>query len=299
MGSDLEFGPDTESIRAWLAKRATYANDTRFAGTPRGGALPAAASPPAPDAPSEGIASRHRSAAPDSVDVARSVLDALRTQPERSGPEGREPERPEPSEPSEPAQRAPQAADAGDAGAPPPIPAPPRPSARATVRVGRWTEPLDNLTATEATTDVDFPPRTGVRRLLSLLLLVVLAATGAASYAAWQQPTTATIGVAVIVGVVLLVVWGVRASTTTTHLSIHRGQLTVQRDGRTEVVDLTSPYTPIAMVGEPGQRRWRVLVERPDLPLIVVTPAMVDPHWFSTALYRLRPELRSQAVAIQ
>ena len=45
-------------------------------------------------------------------------------------------------------------------------------------------------------------------------------------------------------------------------------------------------------MGEPGHRRWTVLFERPGLPLVVVNASMVDPHWFTSALYRLRPELR-------
>ena len=33
----------------------------------------------------------------------------------------------------------------------------------------------------------------------------------------------------------------------------------------------------------------------PRPPLIVINSSMVDPHWFTGALYRLRPELRPGA----
>ncbi|WP_435770196.1 hypothetical protein [Nocardioides sp. SYSU DS0651] len=369
MGSNDEFGPDTESIRAWLAKRATYADDVRIVGTPRGSvaapeppsepspepspepppepsaAAPADPSPPAPSARSEDMTSDHGAAAqtptavrprhaagprhaaprpaagPDSVDAGRSVLAALgveapatpAAEPPPAGadaakavldalhadPVAQPTDRPRPA-------AAPRTAPetAHSTWQPRPRPTPPAaapPVARpadvppATVQVGRWTEPVDNLTAQQATTDADFPPRSGVRRALSLILLLALAATAGASYLAWEDRSVATIGMAVTLAVLTLVVWAARAGCTTTSLSIRRGQLTVRRGGQTDVVDLASQHTPIAIVGEPGQRRWRVLVERHGLPLVVISPGMVDPHWFTTALYRVRPDLRPAA----
>lgn len=161
------------------------------------------------------------------------------------------------------------------------------------VQVGRWTEPVANLTAHHATTDVDFPARGGgVQRILGLLLLVSLLATGGASYLAYQDPSASTIGVAGLLGFLTLVVWAARAGCTTTEVSLRRGQLIVKRGGSTERVDLVAQRDPIAIVGEPGHRRWTVLLERPGRPLVVVDASMVDPHWFTSALYRLRPELR-------
>ncbi len=78
----------------------------------------------------------------------------------------------------------------------------------------------------------------------------------------------------------------------TTELSIRRGQLLVTRGGQVRRVDLGGGHPVVAIVGEPGHRRWTVLFERPGLPLVVVNAAMVDAHWFTSALYRLRPELR-------
>lgn len=318
MGSNDEFGPDTESIRAWLGKRATYARDARVVGAPRGTARPVEPTPPPPapgtptpagradslkagrsvlealgvDAPPEPPSRIARAGGLDSTDLGRSVVEALRADmPRRTTPESRatapasvpvvpvEPAPPvEPVPPREPVRPAP----------------PPRVRSAPEVKHGRWTEPEDNLTALNASTDAQFPVRGGIRRALSWVLLAVLAGTGVASYAAAKEPTSATIGAAAILGFLLLVVWAVRAGCTTTELAVRRGQLSVKRHGQTELVDLASPYTPIAIVGEPSDRRWTVLIEREGLPLVVITRSMVDPHWFTTVLYRLRPGLRPE-----
>lgn len=360
MGSNDEFGPDTETIRAWLSKRATYAKDARVIGAPRGGAGLADPSPATPVAtpaapriptfpdgprPDTNDAGRSVLAAlgvdadageptPSSADATaagRSVVDALREE----SPRGRS--RPQPR-PARRATRAPSAAPvvatprhstpaSGPAAAPPaapPAPAEPTrtpvartvndvrisaPSPRSSyqpsnrpppdhvapapqVRTSRWTEPEENLTVGHASTDADFPVRGGVRRALSLVLLASFAATGAMAYVASQDRTPSTIGIAGVLGFLTLMVWAVRAGCVTTELSLRRGQLTIKRGGRTEVVDIASHHTPVAIVGEPGHRRWTVLLERPGLPLVVINASMVDPHWFTSALYRVRPELR-------
>ncbi|XBB65515.1 hypothetical protein ABFU82_15500 [Nocardioides sp. WV_118_6] len=355
MGSNDEFGPDTETIRAWLNKRATYAKDARVTSAPRGagaGAAPApeppvAAQPPEPTEPPKPQRRRAQGSGPgpdsnqagrsvldalgvgtppeppsriaqagslDSTDLGRSVVDALRTAdapaPKRSRPAAPPQPTAEPAPAPAPAPAPVPPSRGFTATSPPPrtpgpdaqprraAPTPRGPVEPATVRAGRWTEPEEHRNALNATTDADFPERSGIRRTMTILLLVVLAGTAAAAYAAATAPTTATVGVAATLGFLLLVVWAVRASCTTTKLTIRRGQLTLRRGGHTEVVEVGSPYTPIAIVGEPGHRRWTVLIEREGLPLIVVTRSMVDPFWFTTVLYRLRPELRpAHAVA--
>ncbi|MBM7516621.1 hypothetical protein [Nocardioides nitrophenolicus] len=314
MGSKDEFGPDTESIRAWLDKRATYARDARVVGAPRGGV---SQRPPTPPAPAPGTTPQGRAdslqagrsvldalgvAAPpeppsriaragslDSTDLGRSVVEALRADQPRPSPAPSRTPAPTPPEPAPPPV---------DVQAPTRPAPPPRVRAEPEVRHGRWTEPEDNLNALNASTDAQFPVRGGIRRTLSWVLLAVLAGTGLASYAAATQPTTTSIGVAATLGLLLLVVWAVRAGCTTTELAVRRGQLSIKRNGQTELVDLASPYTPVAIVGEPGERHWTVLIERDGLPLVVITRAMVDPHWFTTVLYRLRPGLRPEAAPV-
>lgn len=293
MGSNDEFGPDTETIRAWLAKRATYAKDARVIAAPAPREAPAPAPEPSQAAP----------AGPDTRVAGRSVVEALRAPDPATEPtapvapaaplapaEGEPAARVTASEPakgvrvSTPAPRASYQASSR----PPPETAAPAP----VVRRGRWTEPEANRLAVEATTNVDFPVRGGARRVLSVLLLVVVVATGAMGYVAARDRTPTSLGIAGVLGFLTLMVWAVRASCTTTQLTLRRGQLTIRRAGHTELVDIGSHLTPIAIVGEPGHRRWTVLLERPGLPLVVINASMVDPHWFTSALYRLRPELR-------
>ncbi|WGY01333.1 hypothetical protein QI633_22685 [Nocardioides sp. QY071] len=314
MGSKDEFGPDTESIRAWLDKRGTYARDARVVGAPRGGAPSVAPTPPPPvpgttpqgradsrragrsvlealgvESPPEPPSRIAQAGGLDSTDLGRSVVEALRADM---------PRKPRPAAPT-PAPTPPAPPVPVEVPAEPVRPTPPpRVRSNPEVKHGRWTEPEDNLTALNASTDAQFPVRGGVRRVLSWVLLVVLAGTAVASYAAAKEPTTASIGVAATLGFLLLVVWAVRAGCTTTELAVRRGQLSIKRNGQTELVDLASPYTPVAIVGEPGERRWTVLIEREGLPLVVVTRSMVDPHWFTTVLYRLRPGLRPDADAV-
>lgn len=352
MGSNDEFGPDTETIRAWLAKRATYAKDARVIAAPRGTlttevprdpgpsrplpapVVPAEAKPPADEAADPAEASAGPSTAgprPDSRSAGRSVLDALDddTPPRRPAPPAdataagrsvldalgadepaaRTPRRdrakprtpPAPTAPEPPrttvtrpsrrvrvsAPAARSSYEASTRSAPPP---PPRQEQQ--VRRGRWTEPEEHRQALEASTDVEFPVRGGIRKFLGLVLLGTLVATGAAAWVASKDRTVAAIGVAGVLALLTLVVWAVRASCVTTELALRRGQLIVTRAGQVQRVDISGGHTVIAIVGEPGDRRWTVLFERRGLPLVVVNASMVDPHWFTSALYRLRPELR-------
>ena len=145
MGVDDEFGPDTETIRAWLSKRATYTKDARVIGSPRGGPN----AEPAEPAETAG----HRPPRLEQVDVGgidnvalgRSVLEALT-------------DTAEPPSPPAPAQAIPARTSTA--------------SAPEVVR-GRWTAPPDDLST--RSTDVDFGTRSGVRRVMSLLLLAGLA----------------------------------------------------------------------------------------------------------------------------
>ncbi len=334
MGSNDEFGPDTESIRAWLDKRSTYAKDARVVGAPRGG-LAISSSPKAEaatvpsdgpkgslqdrtsgdradsttagrsvlaalgvDAPPEPPSRIARAEGLDSTNLGRSVVDALRADMPKTRPETARPDKAR-SAPVKPVTVQPESAvvvPLPTAPRDPVRPAPvPRVHAAPQVKHGRWTEPEDNLTVLNASTDAQFPVKSGIRRTLSWLLLIVLVGTGFAAYSATKDPNPTTLAAAGGLGFLLLVVWAVRASVTTTELAIKRGQLLIKRHGQLEIVDLSSAYTPIAIIGEPSDRRWTVLIEREGLPLVVITRSMVDPHWFTTVLYRLRPGLRPEA----
>ncbi|NHA01495.1 hypothetical protein G5V59_21415 [Nocardioides sp. W3-2-3] len=217
MGSNDEFGPDTETIRAWLAKRATYAKDARVIAAPRDAPAPDP-EPPPPEPPPPAAP-----AGPDTRVAGRSVVEALRAPGPATEPTAPvapvAPAAPAESEPaarvtaSEPAKGvrvstpAPRASYQASS-RPPPETAAPAP----VVRRGRWTEPEANRLAVEATTDVDFPVRGGARRVLSVLLLVVVVATGAMGYVAARDRTPTSLGIAGVLGFLTLMVWAVRAS---------------------------------------------------------------------------------------
>lgn len=139
-------------------------------------------------------------------------------------------------------------------------------------------------------TDVDFPPRNGTRRLVGLLLLVALVATAAVGYVAYEDRTTFNMGVAGTLAVLTLVIWAVRAGASTARLSVRRGQLEILKGGGRFVFDLASTYTPIEVIGEPGKRGWQVLFLRRSMSPFVIDASMVDPEEFMKVLRRFRPE---------
>lgn len=283
MGSDMEFGPDTENIRRWLEKRQTYKSDGGRHRGPEADQQAVFVTAPAP----------RRSASPDSRAAGRSVLEAIGTEvppATRQEPGGHDAGRsvlealgtvsPRPAPAPQPVAEDPADAPPGAAAAA----AVPRAEAPPHASSGR-------------TTDVTFPPRHGIRRAMSFALFGVLLAAAAAGLYAYRAPSLATYGVAATCGVLVLAVWAVRAGATTTHVQIHRGQLEIQRGGGLEVADLSNPYTPVAMLGVPGRRGWLVLVERPGRPVLEVDASLVDPHRFMDSLLRLRPDLRDWARA--
>jgi hypothetical protein len=131
---------------------------------------------------------------------------------------------------------------------------------------------------------------------MGFVLLAVVAATGVAGYFAATEPSTLSFGLAGTLAVLTLVVWAVRASTTTTRVQVRRGVLEVRRGGGLEIADLANPYTPILILGVPERRNWRVLVERVDRPLIEIDASMVEPYAFTGLLLRIRPDLWDAAV---
>lgn len=290
MGSDMEFGPDTENIRRWLEKRQTYKGE---GGKHR-----------ATDADHEAVfvtasgsgratGPAGRASGPDSRAASRSVLEALGSDVP-----------PAPSSPPEP----PAERDAGRAvlealGTISPRPAPepgPEPVAEAVAEEPRTPSPTaseEPLASSGRSTDVTFPPRHGIRRAMSFALFGVLLAAATAGFYAYREPSLATYGIAATCGVLVLAVWAVRAGATTSHVRIYRGQLEIRRGGGLEVADLANPYTPVAVLGVPGRRGWLVLVERPDRPVLEVDASLVDPARFMDSLLRLRPDVRDWARA--
>ena len=259
---ELDFGADTDAIRRWLAKRATYADDI---GDPvRGGKH--RVDPP-------GTVDPRRLTVPSSRDAGQHVLDAL---VEPAPPIAtRWPASYKPAAKSSATE--PEAAQTEEAKALPDSPA------RPGMRAGRPRSPYastpeheEELKTSRSTNQV-FKPRRGVQTTMTLLLLACLAVTGAAAYLAYDEKTNASYGALAICALVTLLIWAVRASTSVTEMAVIRGQLEMIRNGKFEVIDLASPYTPVLVEGTPGKRGWKVLIERHDEPLLVLDASMVDP----------------------
>lgn len=275
---EMDFGADTDAIRRWLAKRATYAEEL---GDPvRGGKhrvdLPGTVDP-------------RQLTVPSAREAGQQVLDAL--------VEPAPPVATRWPEPYQPAAKAP-AAPSDDTPADPakafPTP-PPRPGATPGGQSPYASTPEheEELTASRSTNQV-FKPKKGVRAGVTIVFLAVAAVTVFAGYLAYEDRTTASYGVLVLFALLALLIWGVRASMAVTEMAVIHGQLELIRNGRFEVVDLASPYTPVLVEGRPGKRGWKVFIERHDEPLLVIDASMVDPHRFTTVLHRVRPDLRPQ-----
>ncbi len=139
-------------------------------------------------------------------------------------------------------------------------------------------------------TDVEFAPRTGARRLVGWLLLLTAAALVVAVVLAIGDPTTLSVGIAGTLFVLTLALWAIRAASPTARLSVHAGQLEVEQGGGRFVFELTGNYTPIQVVGAPGDRHWKVMFIRRNMDPFVVDSSMVDPRAFMDVLRRYRPE---------
>lgn len=268
MGLDEQFGRDGDSIRRWLAQRASYASEeVRLRVDPevRGLAEP------------EFIDDDPAASTPSATDVGAAVVAALRA------------EAPAPKHAAEPPVERPE---------PPTVPlhAPPaRPVPRQTERQRAQTS---EATYAARSTNVVFAPRHASRQTLALLLVGMIAATALAGFVAWREPTQTTLLAAVSLGVLTLVVWGARAATVPTVVLVKNGQLEVRRGAQLDTADLANARTPIAVVGKPSSRRWRVLIERPDAPLLVIDRSIVDPKAFTELVYRVHPNLWSESGAV-
>jgi hypothetical protein len=273
---DIDFGADTDTIRRWLAKRATYAGEL---GDPVLGGKHRQDPPSTVDPQSLAV--------PNARDAGQDVLQALADPTPPVASRWPTPyKKPEP----EPVADETTAAD-------PVEPVHPNPPPRTGTTPGHRSpyastpEQEEELTASRSTNLV-FKPRNWPRHTMTAVLLAVAAATAAVGFLAWQDRTTVSYGLTALLALLLLLVWSVRASTSVTEMAVIRGQLEIIRDGKFEVVDLASPYTPVLVEGRPGHRGWKVLIERHDRPLLVVDKTMVDPALFTAVLQRLRADLR-------
>lgn len=139
-------------------------------------------------------------------------------------------------------------------------------------------------------TDVELRPRTKAREIVGLLLLASVCGLGLSAYVAYSDSNVLAGGISAVLLVLTLALWAIRASSPVTHLAVRSGQLEVTRAGGRSVFDLSGGFTPIEVVGRPGDRDWRVLVLRRGMDPFVVDASMVDPREFMDALGRYLPE---------
>lgn len=133
------------------------------------------------------------------------------------------------------------------------------------------------------------PPRAGARRLLTVLAVVLALAAVAAGVEARRAPALFTMGLTGgLVAVLLLTVWA-RARARGTRVTIEDGRLKVAQGGSKHVFPLVGTHPQMDVIGEPGQRGWKVLIQRRGLPAFVITESMVDPQEFTEVLRRFRP----------
>ncbi|KAA1427518.1 hypothetical protein [Nocardioides antri] len=271
---DIDFGTDSDTIRRWLAKRASYAGER---GDPVRGGKHRGDPPPTVDPQSLTV--------PNTRAAGQDVLDALAAPEPPIAQSWPAPYAPEP--PADPVETPASAADERF-----PTP-PPRPGKDPSGKSPYASTPEQEGEVTSSrSTNAVFEPRTTAHNAMTALMVLAVAAVAGAAYLAVQERTTVSYGLVALMALLAVLVWAIRASTSVTELAIIRGQLELIRDGSFEIVDLASPYTPVLVEGRPGRRGWRVLIERHDRPLLEINASIVDPHHFQAVLQRIRPDLR-------
>ncbi len=122
----------------------------------------------------------------------------------------------------------------------------------------------------------------GAVAMVSVMVVVLVALSG----------ELLSVGGAMTVLIAVGLLWGTRRAWAlrSPRASVEDGVVVLR--GRTGVhrFDLRRDTTGVRVVGEPGDRGWRVVLERRGLDDLVVTPSATDPEAFTTELRRWRPD---------
>ena len=205
----------------------------------------------------------------------------------------REKRRGRPEDPAPDGRIAPSPAEIAALAAPPPHP----PAGRAPSPASRNDRrPYSERYAGEPTAAAPRGPlvmrsRSVLRRLVTTMLLLTLGMAAAFGFAAWREPTTATLGVAGACAGLALVLWAVRASSSPPRVVVDHGVVEITDGNERQRFDLTSRHTDVEMVGQPGRWGWEVRFKRQGRSPVVLTSSVVDPIRFAEALRRWRPDL--------
>ncbi len=115
------------------------------------------------------------------------------------------------------------------------------------------------------------------RRLRGLILGAALAGAVAGLVTAVTTQSRVAVVAAAVCAVVAIVNRMTLVTVTPTLVRLEGATLTVRRDSRTDVFALADPNRRIETVGLPDQADWRLRLEAPDLHVVELSPAHVDP----------------------
>jgi hypothetical protein len=173
------------------------------------------------------------------------------------------------------------------------------PTPRPTLTAPAWAVPPTAVPAEERLAALEpqatasglvlFAPRAGLRPVLTAATVVSGAATGLWVLAAFLFPTSTTLGVATALAVLTCVLWQARMRARGTAVTVEDGVLKIARGESRHQFPLTGVHPPIDIVGEPGSRGWKVLIQRRGMAPYVVDDRMVDPFEFTETIRRFRP----------
>ncbi len=135
-----------------------------------------------------------------------------------------------------------------------------------------------------------FSPRRGFRHLLTTTGALLAAGVGIAGFVAWEARTLISFGVAGGMLAALFLVWKLRGRTTGTQITIEDGMLRIAQGKGRHLFPLAGAHPPIDILGEPGRRNWKVLIQRRGMPPFVITRKMVEPSEFTEVIRHFRPD---------
>ncbi len=144
----------------------------------------------------------------------------------------------------------------------------------------------------EELAQTDFSSRSTARRLDALVLVASFALTAVLALEAHQDRAglrPEDLVPLALATTISLALWAARVLTPVVHLSVRGGVLLLDRDGDTWRCDLSETAVSVEVVGRPGQRGWRVVLQPRGLPPYVVDAHVVDPVRFTRVLQHYRP----------
>jgi hypothetical protein len=181
------------------------------------------------------------------------------------------------------------AAEQARSAAPPP--APPQPAAPRAAPAPRPPEPRIQPDGVPELVEFRSPSSSAV--ITVLLGIGALVAAGIAIYEAYLDQLTATPGIVASAVTLLLVIVVGRSKGPAGQVWLEQGVVHVDEGDSHRRFDLTTPNTKVEMVGQPGERRWKVLFLRKGMAPYEVTARLVDPEPFVDALRPWRHQLGS------